>query len=210
MAAAAFLTERYDVAVWRTAAGDSAKVATDDFLSKSDLRRLLKFSRGRSRKSAAMRRSGARFGSTRRSSASGGTILGCASIACTAWSSWSIRERLGIGTLHLRSQLIERAELKLLHCPLGASKLLRNFMDAPLLHKTLPDDAALIGGQPVHEAEEPGALFDFLKVYSRTNFGRIVEAGQLSRGALRPVGDRIGRDPEEPGGERNAAPFEAP
>src|SRR6266849_9643478 len=119
----------------------SVVVAIDDFLSKSDLRRTLKFSRGRSRSSTAMR---IRGNSSR--SSDGGTAPGLARSAVTAWSSCSIRERLGIGTLHARPQIFEGAELKLLHGSLGSSELLGNFANAFLLNEAHSNDAPLVRG----------------------------------------------------------------
>jgi lipopolysaccharide biosynthesis regulator YciM len=46
-------------------------------------------------------------------------------------------------TLHLRSQLLQRAELQLLHRSFALSELLRNFSNALLLDETSKDYAAL-------------------------------------------------------------------
>src|SRR5207245_9275621 len=105
--------------VLRMAAPGSARLGIDDLLSKSDLRRAVKPSRGRSRNSAARRSSGAARAFTSGSGASRWTM-----IACTASSSCSIRLRLAILFTQLftdlRSQRLQATELKLLHSALGA------------------------------------------------------------------------------------------
>src|SRR6185369_14836957 len=117
-------------ATMRAEAAVSVMVAMDDFLCKSDLSRALKSSRGSWRSSAAMRSSGSNSGSSVCSLA-----FGAARSSVTDWSSWSIinlvgtlfgRERLGIGTLHAGTQILQSAELKLLYRTLGASQGLCN------------------------------------------------------------------------------------
>src|ERR1700730_1883724 len=103
----------------------------------ADLSRVLNSSRGKSRKSAAMRNSGSTLAST-----SGGLPSERASTASTAWFSCSLllaslsrgfRERLGMGTLHSPPQGGERSKLQLLHRTLGLADLLRYLLNTFLL-----------------------------------------------------------------------------
>src|SRR5947207_15823233 len=96
-------------------------------------------------------------------------------MGCAAWSSSSGRERLGIGALHLRTQFFERPELKLLHCALTASELLRDFTNTPLLHKTFNDDPALIRGKLMELANELRTMFDRGHFYERCRLCLIIE-----------------------------------
>src|ERR1700738_2593169 len=104
-----------------------------------DLRRVLNSSRGKSRKSAAMRSSGSTPVSTWRGlSSDRASKASTARFSCSIWlASWSRggRERLGMGTLHARAQVAERAKLQLLHRTLGLAHLLRYFLNAFLLHE---------------------------------------------------------------------------
>src|SRR5574337_532564 len=107
--------------------GLGAGVAMVALLSRSALRRALKSSRGKSRRSAARRSSGATRGFTRGSGASG-----LAMIAWIASSSCSIRLRLAIFPTQPGPQILQAAELKLLHGSFGAPELLRDFADTLL------------------------------------------------------------------------------
>src|SRR5256714_11947230 len=135
----------------------------DALLCKSDFRRILKSGRGKSRRSSAMR-SNPRTLASRSSGRRGEVSPRLASRACTAKSSCSMRERLATGTLHLRAQLLQSAELQLLYGSFAAAELLRNFLDAPLLDKTMEDNALLFRGKTIDEAKEPRAVFDGLVV----------------------------------------------
>src|SRR5258708_15222681 len=133
MAAAAFLNDKRGDALVRTAVTGSATVDIRFLPSNSDFRRVLKLSRGKLRRSAAIRNRGAIPAST-----FGALPSARDSIASTALSSCSIffvsllpgfpgfRERLGIGTLHSRPQAGERAELQLLHRTLSLTNLPRH------------------------------------------------------------------------------------
>src|SRR5712691_6422092 len=182
MAAAAFLTRRCGVAVWRMAATGSATLAIDALLSKSDLRRALKPSHGRSRNSAARRSSGATRALTSGSGASRWTM-----IACTASSSCSIRLRLAILFTQLftdlRPQRLQATELKLLHSALGALEFICDLAVAFLLSKAHHDGAPLICRKPVDKPEELRAVLDFLRTGIRRGLRRIVDAGKLFGGA---------------------------
>src|ERR1700726_1675661 len=138
MALAASLKVNLGTAAGRTFVMGSATVDIV-FLpcNSSDLTRVLNSSRGKSRKSAAMRTSGSTLASTW-----GGLPSDRASKASTAWFSCSIllaslsrgfRERLGIGTLHSRPQGGERSKLQLLHRALGLPDLPPSFLNAFLL-----------------------------------------------------------------------------
>ena len=72
---------------------------------------------------------------------------------------------------HTRPQVLQTAELKLLHGSFSAPEFLRNFADTLLLREAHQDDPALIDGKLVDKAEEPRAVFDLLE----TNLRRIVE-----------------------------------
>src|ERR1700722_3530284 len=115
-------------------------VAIVFFPSNCDFNRALKLALGRLRNSAAMRTSGSIS-----ASAFGACPSVRASMASTALFSCSIfllslfpdcRERLGIGTLHARSQSVDGSELQLCHRAFGLANLPRDFLDAFLLHKT--------------------------------------------------------------------------
>src|ERR1700730_697095 len=202
MALAASLKVNLGTAAGRTFVMGSATVDIV-FLpcNSSDLTRVLNSSRGKSRKSAAMRTSGSKLASTW-----GGLPSDPASKASRAWLSCSIllaslsrgfRERLGMGTLHSRPQGGERSKLQLLHRTLGLADLLRHLLDTFLL-----DEA---------QHHNP-ALFHFFNL-DRTDvrqfdlFGLIVDG--LPAAAPPAIGDQIGRDSEQPCCERNSAPLKA-
>src|SRR5579864_6786956 len=95
--------------------------------SNSDFSLVLKLSRGRSRRSAAMRTRGSIPGSalptlpSLRASIASKALLSCSIFFVSLFPGF--RERLGIGTLHARPQTAERAELQLLHCTLSLADL---------------------------------------------------------------------------------------
>src|SRR5260370_23888646 len=134
MALAASLKVNLGTAARRTFVMASATVDIVFLPSHSaDLSRVLNSSRGKARKSAAMRTSGSTLASTwgglpsdRASKAS--TARFSCSILLASWSR-GFRERLGIGTLHSRPQGGERSKLQLLHRPLGLADLLRHFLN---------------------------------------------------------------------------------
>jgi hypothetical protein len=70
-------------------------------------------------------------------------------------------------TLHLRSQILKRAELKLLHCAFATAKLLRDFPNAALLDETLKDHSPLVGWQIVHQSKQPHAIFNRFHIRQR-------------------------------------------
>src|SRR5258708_2012710 len=157
MAAAAFLNDKRGDALVRTAVTGSATVDIGFLPSNSDFRRVLKLSRGKSRRSAAIRSRGAIA-----ASAFGALPSVRDNIASTALLSCSIffvslppgfpgfRERLGIGTLHSSPQTGESAELQLLHRALGLANVPRYLLDTFLLHKPQHNHSPLLGGQRIH------------------------------------------------------------
>src|SRR5690242_10062334 len=78
---------------------------------------------------------------------------------CTTSSSCSARGRLigrlGMATLHLRSEAHERAQLQLLDGSLTLAQALSNFPDAALVHKTFLNDAALRFREPLYQLKKP-------------------------------------------------------
>src|SRR6185437_10564075 len=191
MAFAALLKLRRENATIRTEATGSVVVAMDDFLSKSDLRRALKSSRGNRRSSAAMCNSGNSSGS-----ADATVTTGAARSWVTAWSSWSIslrfgnlrlgRERLGIGTLHAGTQVLQGPELQLFYRAFGASQGLRDFTNTFLLGEAHCYHAALIFRKLVYQAKKPRALIGFLQLGTLVQVGQIrkILAGDLFPSAL--------------------------
>src|SRR5438874_8721022 len=45
------------------------------------------------------------------------------------------------------------------------------------------------------------------QVRHKARVGRVIREGMFARRALRPISDSIGRNPQQPGHERNSAPF---
>jgi hypothetical protein len=122
------------------------------------------------------------------------------------------RERLATATLHLRPQILHRAQLQLLDRPRSFAQPLRNIPDAPLLHEPLVYhlllDLRKLRYQPkqlcsVLNRAQPGSL--------QTEIGgrlrRIIRSRNLPRGALGVIDDRIGGNPKQPSHKWNAAPF---
>src|SRR5437899_2450479 len=165
-------------------------------------RRALNASRGRSRRSAATRSSATRRGFMRGKGARGSAIR-----ASTASSSSSIALRSAIRVTQPRPQILQAAELELLHGALRAPELVRDLADPLLLGEAHHDDAVLVRGELADEPEELRALLDVLEA----DLGRLVGAGDVALlcRAFRPVDDRVGGDPEEPRREGDAPPLEA-
>lgn len=83
-----------------------------------------------------------------------------------ARSSSRAGERLGMATLHLRAQSLERAELKLLDGAFGFFQAASDFPDSALLDEALADDLALNGGKVIDEPEEARVVVDGFQVWS--------------------------------------------
>src|SRR5579872_132910 len=178
----------------------------EELLCKSDFKRSLNSSRGKSRREAARLTRGASS-----ASAEGSSESGRESRSCTAWSSWSLRERLGMGPPHARPQALQGAKLQLLDCALAAAQVLGDFANALLLHKTHNDHALLVRRQLVYEAKQGGALLNLAHGH-RVGIGDVVDRrGQpgLAARLLPAVGHGMGGQTVEPGGERHASPLKA-
>src|SRR5579871_1212334 len=177
----------------------------DELLSNSLFRRRLNSSRGKSRSAAARLTSGAIS-----ASAEGNNESGRASRACTASSSRSNRERLGMGPPHARAQIFQGAELQLFDRALAAPQLLGNFANTSLFYKTQDNHAALIGRQFADQPKQGGALLYLLQGYG-VNVVRVLGAGQLRFAPRLPqtVGHGVAGYAIQPGCERHAAPLEA-
>jgi hypothetical protein len=134
------------------------------------------------------------------------------SMASTARSSCWAGELLGMATLHLCAQGLERAKLKLFD---GAFRLLQaisDFPDRALLDETLADDLTLNGGKAVYESEEARVEVDRFEIWGGRVWMRfgvlgIVRRRLLTRGAFVLIGKGVGGYAEEPGCEGSAAPF---
>jgi len=111
------------------------------------------------------------------------------------------------------AQGLQRAELKLLYRAFRSTQLLRDLSNASLVNKAAHDHQALIGGQTVYQLKEHGPP---LRVSGISRGGvRVVLHRRIGRhfnvlgGSLPPVGQRVGGNPQQPCGKRNAAPLEA-
>src|SRR2546422_11298951 len=105
-----------------------------------------------------------------------------------------------------RPQILQAAELELLHGALRAPELVRDLADPLLLGEAHNDDAVLVRGELADEPEELRALLDVLEA----DLGWPVGAGDVAllRRAFRPVDDCVGGDAEEPRREGDAPPLE--
>src|SRR5215467_3769167 len=124
-----------------------------------------------------------------------------------ARSSCSVRSRSGIRTLHLGAQVLDRAELKLLHRAFAASEFRGNLSDALLLHKSHLNDAELGLRKPLNELEQHGAALDLVCS------GRLRACQRIPRFAARTlvmIRDQPRRNSQQPSQERRASPLEFP
>src|SRR5579864_8772046 len=183
-----------------------AELAIDVLLSKSAFRRALKFSRGISRKSSAMRSSGARLRS--KSFPSPARLPAGASMACTACSSWSIRERLAMCALQAFAQFLQCAELQLLYRSFRPAQLLRNLSNAPLLHEALVNHSPLLTGKLPDHPKQPGPRFQLFLLRFCAGFRVILPRRCLAGGPLRVIDHQVCGDANEPSRKRCAAPLE--
>src|SRR6266851_9022017 len=103
-------------------------------------------------------------------------------------------------TPHLRSQLLQRAELQLLHRSFAFPKRLRNLANTPLLNETPKDYAPLVCGKFFHEAKQPGLSLHRLLFRSAARFCR------LAPRTFPLIRERVRRDTEKPGPKRSARP----
>src|SRR5258708_7953390 len=109
-------------------------------------------------------------------------------------------------TLHLRSELLQRAELQLLHCSFALPKLLGNLPNTPLLDETTEDYAPLICWKFFHQAKQPCSSLHRLLFRSAARFRRIVHIYRLDPPTLPllPNGPRL--DTEKTSCQRDARP----
>jgi hypothetical protein len=70
-----------------------------------------------------------------------------------------------MATLHLCSQSLERAELKLLDGAFRFFQAIGDFADGALLDEALADDLALYGGKMVNEPEKANVVVDGFQVW---------------------------------------------
>src|SRR2546422_9941653 len=106
-----------------------------------------------------------------------------------------------------RPQILQAAELELLHGALRAPELVRDLADPLLLGEAHHDDAVLIRGALADEPEEGRALLDVLEA----DLGRLVGRGEVAllRRAFRPADDPVGGGSAAPRPEGDAPPLAA-
>src|SRR5258707_2037667 len=109
-------------------------------------------------------------------------------------------------TLHLRSQLLQRAELQLLHRSFAFPKLLRDLPNAPLLNETLEHYTPLLGGKFVDQSKQSRTTLDGLLFWAAAGLRRIFHIYRFARRALRKIGNSVRRNAVEPGRKRGARP----
>ena len=112
-----------------------------------------------------------------------------------------------MAALHLRAQAFERAQLQLLDGPLTFAKPLGGFPDAPLVHEPLVNDAPLRFRKLTHEPKQPRTVFDCAYIEMHARIGRVLRHRLFAKRALRTIDNSIYCNAQEPGRERNAAPF---
>src|ERR1700733_2032697 len=209
MALATSLKVNLGVAMVRTVTTGSATVLIVFLPSNSsDLSRVLNSSRGRSRKSAAMRTSGARLASTcgslpsDRASNPSSKRFSCSILASSSFVGSffpGFRERLGIGTLQARPQTGQGTKLQLFHRTLGLTDLPRHFLDTFLLHKPQHHHSLLLRRQPLHQAKQrrpPFHLFE-CRAPRRYRLDLVRFVGYLLPvRSLPTVRNQVGRDAE--------------
>src|SRR5258708_7671396 len=109
-------------------------------------------------------------------------------------------------TLHLRSQLLQRAELQLLHRSFAFPKLLRDLPNAPLLNETLENHSPVVGGKFVDQSKQSRTTLDGLLFWAAAGLRRIFHIHRLAGGTLRKIGNSVRRNAVEPGRKRGARP----
>src|SRR5260370_13445027 len=177
-------------------------------LGKSDFNAARNSSRGRSRNTCATR---AREASSR-SGASSGRGRSDTSIACTTSSSCIARERLATATLHLRRQILQRAQLQLLNGSRCFTESMRYLPYAPLFHKSFVNHLLLNLRKLPYQPEQLGAIFDGAHLgglQSGINGGlwRVVPSKGDPPGALGGIDERGCRHPEQPGRQPDTTPL---
>src|SRR5712671_4736214 len=178
MAAGAFFTRSTGVALWRTRGAVpvvSAVVSVASVMAAAVLSRS-DFSRARN--------------SGRGASAS-------------ARASQSICGESGIGALHSRSQRLQRPELKLLDGAFALVESRGDLPDAPLLDVAFDDHGPLIGGKLLDQTEHERPLVDqqAVRLGIGDPLGQPIRVDDFAGGALRPIDDGVGRNPNQPRAE---------
>src|SRR5260370_4026414 len=173
-------------------------------LCKSDFSAARNSSRGRSRNTCATR---AREANSR-SVASSGRGRSDTSIACTTSSNCMARERLATATLHLRPQILHRAQLQLLDGSRCFTESLRYLPYAPLFHKSFVNHLLLNLRKLPYQPEQLGAIFDGAHLgglQSGINGGirRCGHRSEITPGALGSIADDGVADPHQPRRERD-------
>ena len=107
---------------------------------------------------------------------------------------------------HASPEIVDGAKLQLLYRALAPSDLLCDFANGLLFYEAQLNHPALIRREFADEFEDLRASFDRLEI----DLLRHVRQGHLAfaSDAASPVSDCIRGDAEQPGGERNPAPFE--
>src|SRR5581483_6848551 len=121
----------------------------------------------------------------------------------------SVHARSGMGALHPQAQRPQGAQLDLLDRAFGLAELRGDFAHAALVGEALDDHRSLHVGQFVDVAEQPRAILEV--VDRRVGVGLFaghVEIRHFARRAPPAVGQGVRGNPDQPGAERRAAPFE--
>src|SRR5437762_6800909 len=200
MAAATLLSRSRGAAVCWTAARGSIVVLILVPPFSSALKRALNDGRGSARSTRAIDRKGAT------SREAGASVP--SNIASIASFSRSTSSRSGIGALHPRAEVLQRPELQLLHRALGLVQTPRDLADASLFDESLDDDAALVGGQIADEPKHIRASIGGAGVGLDHRLRRILNRDVADRPSP-SISNRVGRNPQQPGGERRPAILKA-
>src|SRR5262245_9727469 len=130
--------------------------------------------------------------------------------SASARSSRSIPVYSGMGSLHARSERLQRALLQLLDGALALPQARRDLADAALLDIALDDHGALVRGQLLDEPEDRRHAIDLVEVLvdGRLCDRRFVGDRLVTR-SLRAIVQRVGGNPDQPRAERRAAPLVA-
>jgi hypothetical protein len=100
-----------------------------------------------------------------------------------------------MSALQTITQSLQCPELQLLHRSFGLAQLLRDFSNAPLLHKARKDHAPLLAGKLLDHAKKLRSLFEVLLFSFRARLRAFFPAGHLARGSFPLVDNQICRNP---------------
>src|SRR5688572_20552444 len=174
-------------------------------------RRVVKPRSGQCRRSAASRASGASSWSRSAPLASARATSRSMTPSRRSMSGWSAMVLLPAGTprwqfLDALAQGLERAQLQLLDRALGSIERGRHLADAPFLDEPHVNHLPLRVGQAIDELKQSKAPLDLLMLLL---VGHVRRCGvRITPDALPVIRQRVGRDAEQPGSERHAAPLE--